>query len=113
MANYKIVLDEQKLKNFIDWLPDLKNDETYYLCLFSRSKYNPIDSGVKMSADKQQLRRFTSNKEYMFDKIKQLEVEIGCYKHRHQPVPQESLALYITPNPRSFIKAAKKGLQIL
>lgn len=105
--NYKIITDESKLKAFIDWLPNLENGETYYVCLFSRSKYSTTQ---KLSSDKQQLKRFTSNKEFLFEKIKQLEVEVGCYKQKTIGVPQESLALYITPNPRCLVKATKNAL---
>lgn len=105
--NYKIILDEAKLKSFIDWLPELNKNETYYVCLFARAKYA---EGLILSSGQTQLKRFTSNKEHLLSKIKQLECPIGSYTYKGQPIPQDSLALYINPNPRDLEKATKNAL---
>lgn len=101
--NYKIIQDEQKLKNFIKFLPELQLNEQYYVALFCRKKY---DTTGTIKSDKGQLKRFTSTKEHLFQKIKQLEVEIGAYQIDGNSVPEETLALYISINPRDLKKAA-------
>lgn len=111
MNLYKIIADEHQLSNFVDWLPDTEKHEKYYLALFARKKYD--DTLKSTASDKMQLKRFTSNKGDIIKKIRQLEIPIGRYLLKNTPATQQSLALYITPNPRCTINANKKLLMSL
>ena len=108
--NYKIINDELALKKFIEWLPELKDDESYFCLLLSRNKYKPIKDGKKQC----QIKKFTCHKkELLFQKIQQLEVKVGTYKNNGLDVEQNSLVLYIHPNPRNLIKATESSVNIL
>lgn len=106
MTPYKVLLDEEKLDAFIDFLPALEANEVYYLSLFGRHKYAHSMPNLRDN----QLARFTSSKEALKEKILRLECTFGGYKRDGIDVPQEALALYIAANPRNMIKANKELL---
>lgn len=103
--NYEIIKDEKLLDEFIDWLPNLQSTEKFYVALFARKKY---DKALQSTAsDKMQLKRFLATKENLKLKISQLEIPLGRYSLKTMAATQQSLAVYITPNPRCMIKANK------
>lgn len=106
--NYEIIKNESQLDDFIQWLPELKNDEKYMIFLFARKKYCP-----SLSTDKAQLKRVLSDKDRIKEKIRQMEIAIGEYKVDGETIPQQALALYITANPRSLTKAMRSQVKSL
>jgi uncharacterized protein YfcZ (UPF0381/DUF406 family) len=117
--NYQIITDENLLDEFIStFLKPCSPDETYYCCLFARSKYAKNEDGTNkfphIKTDKNQLKRFLATPNTLKLKIKQLEVPFGAYITKDgEPIPQEALALYITPNRRSQKKAMFKLMKRL
>lgn len=112
--NYKLISNEENLKFFIDWLPDLKPTEKFYVTLFARKKY---DTKGVIKKDKAQLKRVLATKSTLIDKIRQMEIAVGGYKVDGVSVPQETLAVYITPNPRCLKRAfktlAKRSVEVI
>lgn len=106
MENYKLIMDEEALKSFINWLPDLLPNEMYFVSLLARRKYNIEGSISNLKADKNQLKRVTCTKDRIIEKIRQMECAYGSYLNNGVPIQQENLVVYISPNPRDCYKAA-------
>ena len=99
--NYSIVRDEAAFRNFIDWLPQLQENEKYYLSLFARRKYSEV-----VKTDKANLKRFATDKGRMLEKVRQLQCAEGAYIAEEVAVPSDALALYISVNPRCAVRAS-------
>ena len=100
---HKIVKDQKELEKFIDFLPDLEDEENYYIHLQARRKYYKSET---LKGDLM-LERFCCSKKNMLVKILRLNAPYGYYTdHENVPLPDEALALYITINPRNLRKAA-------
>lgn len=98
-----IIQDINKLKEFIDWLPDLKNDEKFLLCLFARDKYNKKN---KIKGGSFQLQRFVVDKNKMINKIKRLESYLHLLEINNEQVDNSIIGLYIKTNPTSMSRAS-------
>lgn len=104
--NYQIIKDKELFLSFIDFLPQLAKNECFFLTLLARKKY----TSAELPKTECQIKRFYASKEHLYDKVKQLECEMGTYKFNDIEVPADSMVLYLNPNPRCFKKAAKNTL---
>jgi len=111
VMNYRIICDYEELNNFIKFLPELKDNETFYFSLLARDKYiRELGIGT-FHSDKHQCARWISDDVSRLPvKLKQLESVKGSYSLKGTEIPQEALASYVTINPRCQIKATKRLL---
>lgn len=102
--NYKLIHDTKKLQEFIDFLPELKPNEGYFLILVARAKWYP-ESGITSAV---KLRRETiNNKSKIIRFIKQLEVEEGTYVDNNgTPIHQNNIGVYIGYNPKDHLRGS-------
>lgn len=107
--NYQIIADENELNHFMALLPNPTPDECYYIGLLARNKWIR-ESTLQGISSQIQLKRFTSDKGRLSDKLRQLECSLGAYRDKGHPIPQEALGVYISVNPRSYRKA---GLRLI
>lgn len=110
MPNYTVIADLPRLEAFANWLPATTPGELFYVALLARNKYAKAAGIGTFNSDRYQCKRFLTTADRLVDKIRQLECPLGAYRLKSIEVPQEALALYITPNPRDAIKATRFAL---
>lgn len=100
--NYKLIHNIDHLQKFIDLLPDLKENEGYFLILIARKKWFP-ESNIP-SAHK--LKRETVNdKNKIIQVIRQWEIEEGAYHSGGIPIDIRNLGVYMGYNPKNQLSA--------
>lgn len=108
--NHKIIHNEVALREFISFLPDLKEHETYFVQLFSRNKY----AGGEAKKRSVPLHRFVATKENMLREIRRLEAPFGSYTTKEGDILDDaSLVLYINVNPRCLKRASRELVKVL
>lgn len=101
-THYQIIKNELAVRDFAAWLPPLVDDECYYIELFCRRKY---DQTMPQSKTYNLTRRIVTNPDSLVNSLRMMEVPLGAYNLRGVGVSQESLAVYISTNPRCRKKA--------
>jgi len=107
---YDFLHNEREVTAFAEAvLPELGSDECFLLMLCARKKYLTDDEKAQLElGEADSLRReVVSERGKLLDKVKELCVPRDLYKDRNgRPIPPHAFAVYVTPNPRSYKKAA-------
>lgn len=109
--NYSFILDLPRLTEFVEtFLPELTAEEMFLVSVFARKKYCPS----LVIGDKTCVKRWTATKKNLIQKIRQMECALDSYlTNKNQAIPEEAMAVYITPNPRNLEKAAINSTKVL
>jgi hypothetical protein len=111
-THYQILLNETELQKYLDTLPELQDDEVFYLSLLARAKWVK-DTDLKIHGSSNKLVRTTCTKDNIVRRLREMEVPMYTYELKGQPIPQEALGVYISVNPVSKQKAARTLLKRL
>lgn len=102
--NHKIIVNNEELQKFLDFLPDEGEDEQYFMSLMARDKTKklpPVKDGQIHGS-----KRFC-RKADILSVLRSYELPVGSYSRKGVTVTDEHLCPYITINPRCNKKAFK------
>ena len=95
--NYVLIHDEEKLQEFINFLPELQANESYFLILIARRKWF-TEAEIKPAV---KLKREAVTKERIISTIRQWETAVGTLKCDGVDINQNNLGVYIGYNPKN------------
>ncbi len=100
--NYKLIMDEQKLNEFIALLPELKENESYFIILIARRKWNKV---AEIPATIKLKRESVLSKSKIIKTIKNWQLELGTFEYNNLIIEPENLGVYLAYNPKNQLKA--------
>ncbi len=103
-----LIQDKSEFNKFINILPDLKNDEVYFISLSARNKYLNDEERKFYGLGRTEMfaRNIIRRKEdfeYVLSKLES-SLQFKLTKNK-QKIPEKALVVYININPSSMIKA--------
>ena len=103
-----LIKDKEQFNKFVEILPDLKNDEVYFISLSARNKYLTTEEREFYGLGRTEMfsRAIIRRKEDFEYTLSKLESSLQ-YKltKTKQNIPEKALVVYININPSSMIKA--------
>lgn len=103
-----LLKDENEFGKFISILPEIKDDELFFISLSARNKYLKQEEREKLDLGKTEMfgRTTARDKEGLRYALKKLESVLSYRRTRNGSIiPEECLVVYININPSSTIRA--------
>ncbi|MCP4650342.1 MAG: hypothetical protein GY853_09735 [PVC group bacterium] len=103
-----LIKDKEQFNKFIEILPNLQNDEVYFLSLSARSKYLTDEEREHYRLGRTEMfgRTIVKKKEDFEFAMKKLEANLKYKTTKNgYPIPEKALVVYCNINPSSMIKA--------
>jgi len=103
-----LIKDKEQFNKFIDILPDLQNDETFFISLSARNKYLTDEERNHYGLGRTEMfgRTIVKSKENFEFAMKKLEANLKYKTTKNGlAIPEKALVVYININPSSMIGA--------
>ncbi len=105
---YELIKDNNQYEKFIEIMPELKDDEVYFISLSARNKYLTAEEREFYALGRTEMfgRTVVKRKEDFYFAMNKLEAML-TYKHTKngKSIPKKALVVYVNVNPSSMIKA--------
>jgi hypothetical protein len=108
LGDKMLVQDKNTLDRFVNLLPDLKEDEVFFLSCSARNKY--LDEAERLEYKLQRTEMFSRevarDKEGIYKALQRMEVSLQYRKTGNgKDIPEKCIVVYMNINPSSMIKS--------
>jgi len=110
----KLISDIEELKRFVDhYLPELGDDEVYFVSLSARNKHLSTEERrtIGLSRTEMFARALVRSKEKFVQIIRRYECNPWAYLTKNNvPIPSKCVIAYVNINPSSALKATQEAM---
>lgn len=107
----KLIHDRKEYLKFLEYLPELENDEVYFLSLSARNKYLTDDERVEYDLGRTEMfsRQIAFDKAGIAIALNKMEADLNVRTTRNgSPIPEHCLVVYVNVHPSSTLKAYRR-----
>lgn len=106
-----LIHDRKEYLKFLEYLPELENDEVYFLSLSARNKYLTDEERVEYDLGRTEMfsRQIAFDKDGIIHALNKMRADLDVRTTRNgSPMPEHCLVVYINVHPSSTLKAYRR-----